>query len=138
MRAPTFNKHGTFTHDINCQWNEFVQLYSKDRVRKKLINNATEGFKLLKSLGINTVFIGGSFASSKKKPRDIDGVFMLELHFDKYKLPKNFLSILDSYGLDFYPHDMPTLISGESHLDFFRRGHFNENPCLIKLSLKAL
>ena len=103
-----------------------------------MINNAKPGFELLKAAGVETVYIGGSFASNKKTPSDIDGVFILEEHFNEDLLPDDFLEVLANYGMDFYPADMPTNFNGKSHLDFFKEGRHGEKPGLIKLSLKDL
>lgn len=139
MPLPTKNQYGTFTKDVALKWNEFLQCYKKDRARKKLIEDAKPGFELLKAAGIETIYIVGSFASNKRKPNDIDGLFFTDgKYYKKEMLSEDSLDILESFGLDFYPADMPTQLTGESHLEFFRRGRNNESPGFIILSLKDL
>lgn len=136
MAKPAFNKYGTLAGDHICKnLNEFTKEWGFNRHRKNLITNAAPGFAMLKSAGVPYVFIGGSFASKKPKPGDMDGVHPTGASFDETKLPDDFLVILEDYGLDFYADTTTTEFDGQPHVDFFRTGRNGENPGLIKLFL---
>ncbi len=137
MQTPCFNKRGTFANDIDVKWNELFTYYTKDKVRKNLLQRGKPALIALKTFGITSILIGGSFASKKAKPNDIDGVFELPKEI-KEQLSEAVLILLEECGLDLYPADMPTSLTGQSHLDFFKIGHFNERPGLIKLNLEDI
>lgn len=135
---PSFNKYGTLKEDDKCNWIEFKSKWGFNKKRKALIEKSLPGMKLLKNAGVETIYIGGSFASKKSNPSDIDGIFLRGKNFDEKKLSNDILLELEDYSMDFYADDMPTEFNGKPHLDFFRRGRFNEEPGLIKVSLKDL
>ena len=72
-----FDKSGNLRKDVQLSFEEFLKYFGKNIVRKAIIKNALIFFKLFSSCGCTTVYIGGSFASTKRKPNDIDLLFDL-------------------------------------------------------------
>lgn len=137
MQKISFNNYGTFAHDIDATWNEIIAYYNKDKVRKQLLQRAKPALIALTGYGVTYILIGGSFASKQKKPKDIDGVFDPPKEI-KQQLSVDMLILLEECGLDLYPTDMATSLTGQSHLEFFKMGRYKEFPGLIRLSLENI
>ena len=70
-----FDKNGNLRNDVALSFEELLKYFGKNTIRKELIKNALIFFHLFSSCGCTTVYIGGSFASTKRHPNDIDLCF---------------------------------------------------------------
>lgn len=135
---PHFNKFGTLSNDQHVTWEELLKVWGSNPHRRKLLEKARAGFQLLKASGVETVYIAGSFASTKSTPGDIDGCISTSGNFDADKLPDDILEVLEDHGMDFYFDVTPTDFDDSPHIDFFRKGRNGENPGLIILDLRTV
>lgn len=70
---PYFTKSGELPRGIYyATWKEFVLRFAFNNDREKQINKLMNGLKVLFEFGCEEIFIGGSFITSKLKPKDID------------------------------------------------------------------
>jgi len=139
MKKNLYSSAGTLAHDYPCSYDELSKQWGHNKHREKILEHAKTGLCLLKSFGIKTVFISGSFASKKDKPNDIDGVFDVSecLEYNLQDL-EDFLENQDQYKLDLYFNDMRTKLTNETHEAFFRRGRDGEKRGFIVLDLTTL
>jgi hypothetical protein len=71
------------TSPYPCHWNEFKQRFATNSKRLKLAENFEKWVKELKSVVLpEFVWIGGSYASNKLEPKDLDAVV-----FYRYRQP---------------------------------------------------
>lgn len=71
---PEFNKKGNLPTGIHqARWLEFRERFGYNYDRRKLLQGMLSALKNLKKAGCSTVFIDGSFVTSKQKPNDYDG-----------------------------------------------------------------
>lgn len=71
---PEFDNKGNLPVGIHkTKWPEFIERYSHNHYRKRLIKEMSSAFKNLKKAGCTTVFTDGSFVTDKQKPNDYDG-----------------------------------------------------------------
>ena len=85
----SFNSTGHLHKDVELTLEEFIQLFGTNPSRKEKIKNALRFFKIFSSCGCSTVYIGGSFVSTKQNPSDIDLCFDFTT-LDDNKLKKEF------------------------------------------------
>lgn len=73
----SFNTQGNLHQTIELSIEDLYQHFESTPYRKKLLYNAIQFIQLFSSCGCTTAYIGGSFASSKSKPEDVDLCFDL-------------------------------------------------------------
>jgi hypothetical protein len=80
----SFNSTGHLHKTVELTVEEFEQHFGTNEWRKQRIKNALIFFELFSDCGCNTVYIGGSFISTKVHPDDIDLCFDLQdVDYDK-------------------------------------------------------
>jgi hypothetical protein len=73
---PPFTEQGYLPPGIwPMTWQEFCDRYGYNTRRINLLSGLLSALRLLIPLGCHTVYIGGSFVTSKEKPNDVDGCF---------------------------------------------------------------
>ena len=123
----TFNQDGILPPGIHkAKWLEFCERFGSNSYRKRLIRGMKDAFKNLKAAGCKTVYVDGSFVTSKYKPKDYDACWK-----EDGVNPK----LLDPILLDFsngrtaqkikykgelFPASMPNGNAGSLILDFFQ------------------
>jgi uncharacterized protein DUF6932 len=82
--------------------------------------------RLLKTAGCHSVYVDGSFASTKPEPGDFDACWAIE-GVDIEKLDPVFLDFSNSrvrqknrFLGEFFPAELPEGISGKTFLEFFQ------------------
>lgn len=85
----SFNTNGHLHKTVTLTLVEFEEQFGTTALRKQKIRNATRYFEIFSSCGCTTVYIGGSFVSTKKNPADIDVCFDVT-NIDDEKLKKLF------------------------------------------------
>ncbi|NII24808.1 hypothetical protein HB364_06950 [Pseudoflavitalea sp. X16] len=68
----SFNTNGNLHKTIELTFDELYEHFGTNPSRKKQIDTAILFLKLFSSCGCTTAYIGGSFASTKEQPADID------------------------------------------------------------------
>jgi hypothetical protein len=85
----SFNSNGYLHKTVELTLDEFEQYFGTTALRREKIKNALRFFKIFSSCGCITVYIGGSFVSTKKNPADIDLCFDITT-VDRKKLKNEF------------------------------------------------
>jgi hypothetical protein len=85
----SFNSNGHLHKTVELTLEEFIQLFGTNPSRKEKIKNALRFFRIFSSCGCSSVYIAGSFISTKKNPGDIDLCFDTT-DIDNKKLKKEF------------------------------------------------
>lgn len=81
----SFNSNGNLHKTVELTLTEFEQHFGTNEWRKVRIKNALIFFEIFASCGCSTVYIGGSFISTKINPDDIDICFDLQdIDIDKF------------------------------------------------------
>jgi hypothetical protein len=90
----SFNSNGDLHKTIALTFDELYEHFGFNPSRKKKIDAAILFLKLFSSCGCTTAYIGGSFASTKEQPADIDLCFDLK-NIDYDKLEQVFPDFFD-------------------------------------------
>lgn len=77
---PKFNKLGYLPpgKPYNATWEEFTARFETTANRKVLIDGLYQALVALKTAGCRSVYVNGSFITSKAEPRDWDGCWEME------------------------------------------------------------
>jgi len=125
---PEFTTEGHLPAGIHeMQWSEFRVKFGYNYCRRALIQGMLSALSNLKKAGCSTVFIDGSFVTSKRQPSDYDGcwdptgvdVNLLDpvlqdfsdgciaqkIKFSGELYPTTTISISDNIMLDFFQED---------------------------------
>lgn len=90
----SFNSNGNLHKTVELTLGEFEQHFGTNEWRKARIKNALVFFEIFSACGCSTVYIGGSFISTKINPDDIDLCFDLQ-DVDPDKLEEVFPDFFD-------------------------------------------
>jgi len=85
----SFNSSGHLHKTVELTLVEFEQHFVYNALRKEIFKNAIRFLKIFGSCGCTSVYIGGSFVSTKKNPGDIDLCFDFT-DVDREKFNKEF------------------------------------------------
>jgi hypothetical protein len=73
---PPFTESGYLPPGIwAMSWSDFWERYGYNSRRANLLSGLMFALKLLVQSGCQTIYIGGSFITSKERPNDIDDCF---------------------------------------------------------------
>lgn len=138
----SFNSNGHLHKTVELTLTEFEQHFVRNEWRKERFKNALIFFEIFCACGCSTVFIGGSFVSTKINPDDIDLCFDLQ-DVDYDKLGEVFPEFFDfnkigeiqrnfkCHILHFDNANLQYLHMLEKDLDGYQKG-------LVKINLKEI
>jgi len=89
-----FDSRGNLYQTVELTFKQFRKAFGINAGRLNKIDTAITFFKIFSSCGCKTVYIGGSFASTKENPADIDLCFDIT-PVDLEKLKKKFPEFFD-------------------------------------------
>lgn len=127
---PPFDKDGYLPAGIHsATWQEFTTRFGTTPRRKMLLGGLLGALFIFKQVGCKTLYIDGSFVSSKQMPGDFDacwdpeGVDIDQLHsiepvffmFDRGRAAQK-----AKFSGEFFPATMGERGSGKTFLDFFQ------------------
>lgn len=70
---PEFDEHGNLPPGVHfCEWQEFMERFATTDQRFLLIQGLQMAMEQLKAAGCRTIYINGSFVTSKLRPQDFD------------------------------------------------------------------
>ena len=124
---PPLNEDGLLPPGIHwTRWPEFRKRFGLTTHRKKLIQGLIESSQKLAAAGCRTIYIDGSFVTSKEHPGDFDACWDLN-NVDFDNLDPVFLDFANRRAAqkaqffgEWFPADLPNGISGLSFLEFFQ------------------
>lgn len=139
---PDFNTDGLLPKGIH--WSTMTEIKSTfgfSEKRKALINGLLEALKSFKNAGCKTIYIDGSFVTSKLEPGDIDACWDIK-GVDPTKLDPVLLIFSNQrrqqklkYGCEFFPSNEIAEPPNVIFLDFFQKNRNNLPKGIIGIRL---
>jgi hypothetical protein len=125
-------------HPASLQEIEKIYGLTSDR-RKKLMNLLYMASENLKTSGVRTIWINGSFVTNKSEPNDIDGCWEYNENVNLDILDPVFLSerteMKKKYGLDFFIANCIEASSGLPFPKFFQKNREGEGKGILVVTL---
>lgn len=132
---PPFDDNGNLPPGIHwAEWSEFKERFGTTPKRLAMIQGLQNAMEQLKAAGCRTIYINGSFVTSRTDPRDFDACWDKD-DVDIDYLRKNAPTLLKFYGSaaqkaryrgEIFPSEQPVDESTIS-IEFFQRDR-NQNP----------
>jgi uncharacterized protein DUF6932 len=124
---PSFDRTGKLPPGIHTvRWQELVVHLGFTPRRLRLLVGLKEALTLLKEAGCHTVYVDGSFVTSKPQPGDFDVSWVID-GVDAEKLDSVFLDFSNSragqktrFLGEFFPAEFPEGLTGKIFLEFFQ------------------
>ena len=127
---PEFDENGNLPPGVHfCEWEEFVDRFGTTDIRLRLMRGLQMAMEDLKAAGCRTIYINGSFVTSKPKPGDFDACWDWEdvdINYLRREAPK-LLNFYDraaqkaKYQGEIFRSDPPVGDYGLISIDFFQR-----------------
>jgi len=130
MIIPPFDNNGNLPPGIYyCSWDDFVERFSTNPRRSRLILGLKKAIEQLKAAGCRTIYINGSFVTQKPEPKDFDACWDFEgvdINYLRREAPV-LLNLYDKraaqkakYGGELFPSDLVVDEAGTSAFDLFQ------------------
>ncbi len=129
-RLLRFNSRGKLPCGIHTlTWQEFSKRFAYNPHRQKLLRGLLKGIRLLQSVGCHSIYIGGSFVTTKEFPSDVDVIWeSSDMSFERVaRVTPVFMEDEPGcpyqkhhFNAEFYPSECRESISGLSLLEFFQ------------------
>ena len=107
-------------------WRDVVSSFGFTPRRVRLLTGLKEAVVLLQVAGCRTVYVDGSFATTKPQPMDFDACWATG-GVDPDRLDPVFLDFSNArakqkarFGGEFFPADLPEGMTGKTFLEFFQ------------------
>ena len=143
--VPEFTTNGSLPKGIHtATWAEFVERYNFSARRKAILDRVVVALQHLASGGVQRVFVGGSFVTAKKAPKDMDvvidtnGANPAVIHPMFIDLSAGRVMTLSLFGAEFFPM---WLIEGRSNLtmiDFMQMSRDGIAVGVVEIDLQTL
>ncbi len=141
---PEFDENGNLPLGVHwAEWKEFEERFNYNPTRGRLINGLKLAMLHLSEAGCRTIYIDGSFTTSKEKPGDFDGCYDEET-VNTYHLRINAPRLYNhhdragqkaKYRGELFPSNQPIGYYGDSSYDFFQSDRFGNKKGLIAIDL---
>lgn len=142
-----FQENGNLPKGIHLMTiEEFEKIFGYTEHRKKLIRGLKKGMDHLSTCGCKTIYVDGSFVTTKETPGDFDACWNT-VGVDLNKLQNNYPTIIDFtndrqnqkdlyYG-EFFPAEFPASRAPFIlYLDFFQSDRDNNPKGIVQINLK--
>ena len=126
-----FNSNGILKRGIHTiTWEEFTRQFGYNEHRQKLLRGLLRGIRLLQRVGCHSIYIGGSYVTTKEFPSDVDVVWeSSDMSFERVRrVSPIFFEMTPGspdqkarFMSEFYPSEGKEGISGLTFLEFFQR-----------------
>lgn len=126
-----FNSRGRLPRGIHTvTWQEFTRRFAYNPERQKLLRGLLRAIRLLRRVGCRTIYVGGSFVTTKEFPADVDVVWeSADMSFERVKrVSPIFFEMTPGspeqkarFNSEFYPSEGIEELSGLCFLEFFQR-----------------
>lgn len=141
---PEFDENGNLPPGVHfCEWEEFKKRFSTTYQRERMIEGLALAMIHLKAAGARTIYIDGSFVTSKPKPIDFDACYDREtVDFENLRVnaPRLFnysdrAAQKAKYRGEIFPSDQPVGNYGENSLEFFQIDRQQNRKGIIAIDL---
>ncbi|MHC5726454.1 MAG: DUF6932 family protein [Nostoc sp.] len=127
---PEFDESGILPSGVHwAEWSEFQEIFGTSLTRQRMIDGLEVAMTQLKAAGCRTIYIDGSFITSKQKPGDIDACWEdngVDINYLESIAPTLFNFALRraeqkiKYKGEIFPSNYPANDSGTAYIDFFQ------------------
>ena len=127
---PEFDESGILPSGVHwAEWSEFQEIFGTSLTRQRMIDGLELAMTQLKAAGCRTIYIDGSFITSKQKPGDFDACWEdngVDINYLKSIAPTLFHFALRraeqkiKYKGEIFPSNYPANDSGTAYIDFFQ------------------
>lgn len=132
---PPFDTFGNLPPGIYpATWQEFIQRFAYNERRIRLAEGLLEAMSLLELAGCPTIYINGSYVTSKETPGDFDACWeitgvnleVLDPVFLQYA--QGAVRLTQRFGGQLFPYLSTSVVSSESFFEFFQRTKVTAQP----------
>jgi hypothetical protein len=141
---PEFDENGNLPPGVHfCEWEEFVDRFGTTDLRLRLMGGLQMAMQQLKAAGCRTIYINGSFVTSKPDPGDFDACWDREdvdIDYLRREAPK-LLKYYDSAGQkakykgELFASDQPVGNYGKNSFDLFQEDRKHNRKGIIAIDL---
>jgi len=141
---PEFDENGNLPPGVYfCEWEEFVDRFGTSDLRLRLMRGLRMAMEQLKAAGCRTIYINGSFVTSKPEPGDFDACWDLE-NVDIDYLRREAPKLLNSYDRagqkakykgELFTSEQPVGNYGKNSFDFFQEDRKHNRKGIIAIDL---
>ena len=134
---PEFDKNGNLPPGVHfCEWEEFKERFGNNFIRQRMIDGLELAMSQLKAAGCLTLYIDGSFVTSKQKPGDYDACWEdngVDIDYLKAIAPMLYHfghrrgEQKNKYKGEFFPANYPANEDGITYIDFFKFDPISHN-----------
>lgn len=127
---PKFDENGNLPPGVHfCEWEEFQDRFCTNLNRQRLIDGLELAMTQLKAAGCRTIYINGSFVTSKPQPGDFDACWEdneVDIDYLKSIAPTLYNFALrraeqkSKYKGEIFPANYPANEAGTAYIDFFQ------------------
>jgi hypothetical protein len=127
---PEFNENGNLPPGVHwAEWEEFKEIFGTNLTRQRMVDGLELAMTLLKAAGCRTIYIDGSFVTTKQKPGDFDACWEdngVDINYLESIAPVLFNFALRraeqkiKYKGEIFPSNYPANDSGTAYIDFFQ------------------
>ncbi|MCL2768800.1 MAG: hypothetical protein FWD42_01650 [Solirubrobacterales bacterium] len=132
---PEFDEHGNLPPGIHhATWNEIVTRYATSTHRRDRLDGVLDALRSLKAAGCATVYLDGSFVTSKDHPDDFDacwesaGVVPSRLDPELREFSDERAAQKARYGGEIFPAQWSAHPDGTTFLDYFQYDNATNRP----------
>lgn len=142
---PDFDSNGYLPYGIHdAEWEEFVARFGLSPRRQFLLTGLRDALDQLAKAGCGTVYVDGSFATSKAFPLDYDACYDVD-GVDPALLDPVFRDMANGrraqkrkYGGEFLPATALHAATGFGFLEFFQMDRNGRPKGIVRLALKRI
>jgi hypothetical protein len=127
---PEFEEKGNLPPGIHwAEWEEFKEIFATNLTRQRMVDGLELAMTQLKAAGCRTIYIDGSFVTSKQKPGDFDACWEdngVDINYLEFIAPVLFNFALRraeqkiKYKGEIFSSNYPANDSGTAYIDFFQ------------------
>ena len=143
--VPAFRRDGVLPPGVHsAEWPEFEQRFGQTPHRERLLAGLLRAARLLKLAGCHTLYVDGSFITTKGEPGDFDACWDLDgveidllapIFFD---LANQRAAQKAQFGGELFPAQLPEGATGRSWLEFFQRDRDGRYKGIVALDLESV
>ena len=140
-----FNSEGNLPAGIHwANWTDLSNHFGRTPHRLRLLSGLKKALEALRAAGCETVYLDGSFVTSKSRPRDFDACWDV-VGVDVQRLDPVFLDFSNGraaqkarFGGELFPANCQVGLSGKTFLEFFQTDKRTGEPKgIIALDLRG-
>ncbi|XZN95991.1 MAG: DUF6932 family protein [Microcoleus sp.] len=141
---PEFDENGNLPPGVHfCEWEEFNERFGTNFKRENMIRGLKLAMTQLKAAGCRTIYINGSFVTSKPDPNDFDACYdgeTLDMDDLRVNAPRLFNhhdrdAQKAKYRGEIFPSDQPVGNYGDNSFEFFQKDRKQRKKGIIAIDI---